>query len=148
MPVRPRTPIERFWQRVGRQPESDCWLWTGQITWRGYARFFIDGRKCAAHRWIYEYVHGPILPDLTIDHLCRVRRCVNPLHLEMVTRTENILRGEGVTAQNARKRTCIRGHPFTRTDYRGFRVCIICRRMNEAKHAHAGAYCAQWASGR
>ncbi len=57
-------------------------------------------------------VVGQIPSGLTLDHLCRVRNCVNPAHLEPVTHRENTLRGDGVTAINARKTSCHRGHPF------------------------------------
>ena len=57
-----------------------------------------------------EALVGPIPKDLCIDHLCRVRNCVNPAHLEPVTVRENILRGNGPTAVNARKQLCKYGH--------------------------------------
>lgn len=65
-----------------------------------------------AHRVAYELCIGPIPTGLTIDHLCRNTRCVNPKHLEAVTLRENILRGTGPTAHNAAKSACRRGHPF------------------------------------
>ena len=89
-----------------------------------------------AHRVSYEALVGPIPKDLCIDHLCRVRNCVNPAHLEPVTVRENILRGNGPTAVNARKAFCKRGHPlFGENLYRKVRngwparECRACKRF-------------------
>lgn len=83
-----------------------------------------------AHRFAYELIVGPIKPGLQIDHLCRVRRCCNPEHLEPVTRKVNILRGESPTAKNARKTVCPRGHKYdeenTYLSKEGKRQCKIC----------------------
>lgn len=72
---------------------------------------------------------GPIPEGLSLDHLCRVPLCVNPRHLEPVPLAENILRGTGPAANNLRKTTCVKGHPFdaTRTGGR-WRRCSICQR--------------------
>jgi hypothetical protein len=73
---------------------------------------------------------GPIPEGLTIDHLCRVRHCVNPAHLEAVSERVNILRGNGAGARNARKTHCVKGHAFTPDnlyrDYQGYRRCRRC----------------------
>src|SRR5207245_6492477 len=68
-----------------------CWPWRGTIQSKGYGH--LNGRL--VHRIVYELVHGPIPAGLTIDHLCRNRRCANPSHLEAVTMKENYDRGEG-----------------------------------------------------
>jgi hypothetical protein len=87
---------ERFMDKV-RVDENGCWLWTGYILWNGYGRFALprsDPRKTRiqyAHRYAYEVVRGPVTGEL--DHLCRVRRCVNPAHLEDVDHQTNTLRG-------------------------------------------------------
>lgn len=74
-----------------------CWLWTGAKNWTGYGQrsVRVDGkvRTARAHRMAYELLVGPIPEGLTIDHLCRVRHCVNPDHLEPVTMKENARRG-------------------------------------------------------
>lgn len=71
-----------------------CWIWTGYTSRLGYGIFGPGGRSVTmpAHRWSYEHFVGPVPDGLELDHLCRVRRCVNPLHLEAVTHRENCLR--------------------------------------------------------
>jgi hypothetical protein len=123
------SPVDRFWSYVDKTGE--CWLWTGSLHNLGYPnRFLVDGERIYPHRYSYELVHGPIPDGLTIDHLCRVRHCVNPEHLEAVTHRENLRRSPvQVTTVNARKTRCIRGHRFSGRDKRGYRVCHTCIRL-------------------
>jgi hypothetical protein len=72
---------------------NDCWRWTGSPS-RGYGRIKVNQRAIQAHRWVYEQLVGPIPQGLELDHLCRVRHCVNPDHLEPVTRKVNLARGQ------------------------------------------------------
>lgn len=99
-----------FWDRV--DASGDCWEWQGPRA-RGYGRVSIDGRMRPAHRVAYETLVGPVPEGLVLDHLCRVRACVNPDHLEPVTNRENVLRGVGPTARHAVQTHCGKGHPFT-----------------------------------
>lgn len=120
-------------------PHGCCWLMTLGLNpkLRGYVRMKIGSslngsvKTASAHRVSYEAFIGPVPDGLILDHLCRVRHCVNPWHLEPVTGTENVLRGVGPTAINARKTHCIHGHPFddrnTILDGRGYRHCLTCR---------------------
>lgn len=125
-------PEERFWPKVTFT--DSCWLWNGARTDREYGLFRLvrPKRMIGAHRFAYEQFNGPIPSELTIDHLCRVRYCVNPAHLEVVTRGENVLRGTGLSAVNARKTHCKRGHAFdeVNTAYSptGARICRACNR--------------------
>lgn len=85
----------RFWTMVDKAGSNECWLWIGKKGSKGYGLVHVDsrsGRQQQAHRAAYELTVGPIPPGLEIDHLCRVRACVNPAHLEPVTRAENMRR--------------------------------------------------------
>jgi hypothetical protein len=110
--------------------ESGCWEWLGRPDKDGYGIFYVDGKNKKAHRVSYELFRGPIPKGLTIDHLCMNRRCVNPLHLEVVTLKANILRGTSPSARNAKKKSCPQGHPFdeenTYTSPAGGRHCRSC----------------------
>ena len=129
---------DRFWEKANKDgPVPDyaphlgaCWLWMGRITPTGYGRFSCNGRERQAHRLAYEYGHGPIPDGLVLDHLCRVRHCVRPAHLEAVTVRVNTLRGISFSAAYAKQTHCKRGHEFTdETTYRspnGRRNCRAC----------------------
>jgi len=105
--------IERFERQVARD-KSGCWLWQGTVSALGYGRITrADFSKAMAHRVAYELYVGPIPAGLELDHLCRVRSCVNPDHLEAVTRRENVLRSKSFAGENAAKSRCIHGHEFT-----------------------------------
>ncbi|GGH34102.1 HNH endonuclease [Microbacterium album] len=128
------TDIEaRFWSKVDKS--GDCWLWTAATTY-GYGRFAITKRQMiGAHRFAWETVNGPVPDGMVIDHLCRIRLCVNPAHMEVVTNGENVLRGEGLSALNARKTHCKNGHEFTpentivtKNPSGNGRACRECRR--------------------
>lgn len=90
-----------------------CWLWKGYIDPRyGYGRYGNRKNRKQAHRLVYELLHAKIPDGLFLDHLCRVRHCVNPEHLEPVTKRTNTLRGIGFPALNSRKTHCPKGHPY------------------------------------
>ncbi len=119
---------ERFWKFVDDR-SGDCWLWTGAIDGRGYGSWTrSEKRKVGAHRFAYQITVGPIPDGLDLDHLCRVRHCVNPSHLEPVTRQVNIQRGAN---RNREKTHCKRGHEFTPENTymtsAGGRSCRTCR---------------------
>lgn len=85
------TLADRFWAKV--EKSDSCWLWTGALfPSNGYGALHLDGAAVPAHRVSYELNVGPIPDGLTIDHLCRVRACVRPDHLEPVTQAENLRR--------------------------------------------------------
>ena len=123
------TPLTgRFWSKV--EATGACWLWTAYRNRDGYGRFRLDGRISCAHRVAYEALVGPIPEGLDLDHLCRVRNCVNPDHIEPVPRGVNTLRGMGPPAAFARQTHCKRGHEFTPEntyEWRTSRICRTCR---------------------
>jgi HNH endonuclease len=87
----PLTPTGRFMKKVEVVTESGCWLWLGTVQKNGYGRFgYGEYRSGLAHRWSYQTFVGPIPRDKELDHLCRVRCCVNPDHLRVVTHAENM----------------------------------------------------------
>ncbi len=110
----------------------------------GYGQFGVGSRTdntrrlVMVHRHVYEDSFGPIPKGLTIDHLCRNRACVRLNHLEMVTLRENILRGTGASARNARKTHCRKGHPYIgdnvyRNPHRLERRCRECERVRRKR---------------
>lgn len=127
---------ERFWSKVEIGRDDGCWVWVGSHNLKGYGYITIQidrkGVNRLAHRVAYEALVGPIPEGLQIDHLCRAHACINPSHLEPVTQRENLMRGVGITAQNARKNHCKRGHPFDEENTMilpsGERACRECKR--------------------
>lgn len=127
-----RTPAaERFWPKVTKGAPGECWIWTGALDWGGYGIHWIgDSVSRRAHRLAYEWLVGPIPEGLTIDHLCRVRNCVNPEHMEPCTAGENARRSPLAPYNvKAAATACKRGHEFTPGNTRihhGRRECRAC----------------------
>ena len=108
----PRSKFADHMRIVASYEAGKCWPWPGRIHPEGYGQTFWNGHRMNAHRAMYELLIGPIPTGLDLDHLCRNRSCVNPAHLEPVTRRENIRRGE--TGSWFRSKThCPRGHPYS-----------------------------------
>lgn len=109
--------------------EGDCLIWQGGVQSRGYGVVFESGRVHLAHRVAYEAARGPIGAGMTIDHLCRNKRCVNPNHLEVVTRGENVRRAAAAQTH------CRHGHPLSGDNVRVAvrargtqRECVACHK--------------------
>lgn len=130
--MRKATPApERFWPKVRKT--DTCWLWTAALNQNGYGRFLVAPNPpvmSQAHRFAYELLRGPIPDGLSLDHLCRVRNCVNPDHLEPVTQRTNVLRGINQAARQAKQTRCIRDHPLPPYRAGRKRVCPECQRMH------------------
>lgn len=132
--------ISRFLDLV--EVTETCWLWFGKIH-KGYGTFSMDGRKQQAHRLFWEFVNGPVPQGLELDHLCRVRHCVNPDHLEPVTHAENI--GRAPVHVTKRRSVCKNGHPltgdnvvtWTRASGLVVRDCRECKNARQRKRWHA-----------
>lgn len=137
---------KRFWQKVDKNGPAECWPW---IAGRGgtnqeYGMFYVGKRHTTAHRVAYELLVGPVPDGLQLDHLCRNKICVNPSHLEPVTSKVNVLRGTGLTAINARKTHCSRGHfydsgnTYVHQDKRYCRECGRIRHRIPSAKAYEG----------
>lgn len=123
---------ERFWEKVG--PTGFCWEWNGCRGTDGYGQIRDGKSRVRAHRVAYELLVGPIPDGLFIDHLCRVRHCVNPDHLEPVTHKENMRR-----SWRAVRSHCVNGHPFDNEKRRkdGSRACNACvRERHQRVYGH------------
>lgn len=131
--------MDRLWAKVDKNgPVPDyapdlgpCWLWVAKkVDGKGYGQITDVKRTYQVHCLVYEALVGPIPEGCQLDHLCRVRRCCRPSHLEPVTQTENQRRGMGVSGVNFRKTECVNGHPFDEANTiirkRGGRDCRIC----------------------
>ncbi len=116
--------------KISPEPMSGCWLWTASCFRSGYGLAWSEGKNKGAHRVVYEHLRGPVPSGLELDHLCRVRSCVNPDHLEPVTRRENVLRGTSPMAFSAKQTHCLRGHELSggnlRVESNGSRRCKSC----------------------
>ncbi len=98
--------------RVQPQPDG-CWFWTGGKFANGYGMFQLQGKLRRVHRLSYVWTRGELPEGLQIDHICKVKLCVNPTHMEAVTLAENVRRSNGWGGIESRKTHCVNGHPFS-----------------------------------
>jgi len=132
-------PLIRFWKHVFVSDDG-CWCWTGSLYLNGYARFneSLRGkwRVALAHKWIWELFNGPVPSGLELDHLCRVRHCVNPAHLETVTRKENLFRSPiSIIGKQMRRTHCKNGHPYD--VFETGRRCSVCTKERQLRYYYA-----------
>lgn len=123
--------MEAFWARV--DATGICWEWTRALTPKGYARTTYGHKNWLIHRLVWTLLVGDIPEGMTLDHLCRNRRCCNPDHMEVVTAEENKRRGHSPNAINARKTHCKEGHLLDESSIEsdGNRRCRQCRTRRE-----------------
>ena len=131
-----RKPLRQRFEEKWEIDSKGCWIWHAFIDKAGYARLQEGGRGgrvLYAHRYSYEQ-HKKMIPDgLQLDHLCRVRHCVNPEHLEAVTPQMNMARGQSPTMLLHMARRCKRGHEIAGTNAKRagpqgrYRQCGICQ---------------------
>jgi hypothetical protein len=130
--------FQRFVASI-RFTKHGCWLWKGPLKPNGYGRFSWSGKRGYSHRFSFQFFYGALPPkNYDVHHTCEVPQCVNPDHLQALSRRDHTLIGNSPCAQHARKRRCIRGHllkgdnVYIRRDKRG-RECRACRRMYKAR---------------
>ena len=119
------TDEDRFWNSI-EKTESSCWIWQKSCFPSGYAQFKAQKKNWRAHRYAYELIKGKIPEGLTLDHLCRVKNCVNPDHLEAVSFEEN-------NKRVPKDIICQRGH----VRIPGTRRCGECSKVIPSRHPEA-----------
>lgn len=118
------TKLSMYAERVG-----ECLLWTRALDKNGYGYVKVNQRSRLAHDVAYEHWVGPVPDGLVLDHLCRVRHCLEPKHLEPVTNAENIRRGFSPSMVASRAGVCKRGHKIqTGKD------CRVCGAMHQREY--------------
>lgn len=131
-----RPVVDRFLEKIKPTP-TGCWVWMGTKNSQGYGQLWFRGRLWLAYRVAYVSFFGSTSPGFQLDHLCRQRSCVNPMHLEQVTAQENVRRGESPNIKIARSGFCLHGHPLTEDNLyhrpdRPFSDCLTCRHSRNA----------------
>lgn len=138
----------RFWEKVDRRGQDECWLWKACVSDSGYGQFWDGHRLVKAHRFaLADAARSAPMGD--VDHTCHNRAdcrggptclhrsCCNPAHLEDVPHRLNVQRGRAGTIEASRD-ACPRGHPYdelnTYTNPSGSRKCRQCRAIHQAAY--------------
>lgn len=122
-----------------KEDHSGCWIWSNSLDKDGYGRISINKKQTKAHRLIWELKNGKIPTGLVVDHKCKVRNCVNPEHLRIVTSRQNVLENSNsFVALNALKKFCKKGHfydkVYTSPAGEKERYCSTCHNERTAKY--------------
>jgi hypothetical protein len=125
---------QRLQPLIMPEPISGCWIWIGSVTSSGYGQWNYTPDR-TVHRFIYKMFIGSIPDGMVLDHLCRLKTCVNPFHLEIVTQRENSRRG--LRNQYTAKLHCPQGHPYSGNNLsihfrngRSYRMCKECGKQS------------------
>lgn len=140
----PQALVDRYWSRVDQGGPDECWRWTGPLNRKGYGVFGC-GITNIASRFAVLIDGREIPPQMVVDHICKVRCCVNPAHLRVVTHRFNCIdNSDSPVARNSRKTHCPKGHPLSGDNLDayylrlGWRSCRECKRARKrAKTARA-----------
>lgn len=140
--TRDKDPVVRLWARINKngpvptyRPDlGSCWIWQG-ATSSGYGRVYFDGRVRPVHHVVWTLTIGAFPEGVEADHLCRVRACCRPSHIEPVPQRINLLRGASPAAGYARRSHCAAGHPlegpnadvYIQPGRPTWRHCRVCR---------------------
>ena len=127
-----------------QEDANGCWLWQRCVQKDGYGTVHYHSKTYLAHRLFYELFEGPMPAGLEIDHLCRVRNCVNPKHLEPVDHQTNMDRGDysangpRIAAFHSSKTHCAQGHSYSGDNLQihkngKWRICVACKRKSRKK---------------
>lgn len=139
----------RLVDKIRVDQASECWEWLGCVNHAGYGLAYIGdlrsstpGKMGPAHKVVYEAIRGLVPVGMQLDHICHRpddcvppcahRRCVNPAHLEPVTAKANTRRSSSLSAANATKTRCVRGHALTAAN-----VVIVQRGARQERHCRA-----------
>lgn len=142
---------ERFWAKVERRSDSECWPWLGATDQNGYGQMYVNGHNRKATKIAWELFNAADFPDgKDACHSCDNPNCVNPRHIWPGTHKENMVdaRAKGRLSpiekfartrdQLPPKTFCPHGHEYTEENTyvtpRGTKVCLICRRKSYAKY--------------
>ena len=115
---------------------NGCQLWTAACDQDGYGMVWYQGRGVRVHRVAWELKYGEIPEGLELDHLCRVRNCLNTDHLEVVTHAENVRRGDRSNyggKHNKVKTHCPQGHEYNEENTHYGKTSRSCRACHRAK---------------
>lgn len=134
--------------RIRIDAESGCWFWTGRINKDGYGRINWPPKRSSqtsewrAHRLAWTLLVGPIPGGMTLDHLCYVTHCVNPVHLEIVTLSENARNNRSLGSPNVDGFCRNRRHPWVPANIYtlpgGDRCCRRCQEEKQRRQVATG----------